>query len=119
MTGAPVCRADHVGSLLRPRALKDAYRAHAAGRLDAAGFEGALDAAVREVIGRQEAAGLGAVTDGELRRRSWFAGFVDAVEGLVHRDTSLRLHRGRRGEPLGARSPHGRTDPPRRRHRHP
>ena len=29
------------------------------------------------------------VTDGELRRRSWFAGFVDAVEGLVHRDTSF------------------------------
>ena len=107
MTGAPVCRADHVGSLLRPRALKDAYRAHAAGRLDAAGFEGALDTAVREVIGRQEAAGLGAVTDGELRRRSWFAGFVDAVEGLVHRDTTLRLHRGRRGEPLGPRAPHG------------
>lgn len=89
MTAAPVCRADHVGSLLRPRALKDAYRAHAAGRLDAAGFERALDAAVRETIGRQEAAGLGAVTDGELRRRSWFAGFVDAVEGLVHRDTSF------------------------------
>ncbi|MGH7265312.1 MAG: 5-methyltetrahydropteroyltriglutamate--homocysteine S-methyltransferase, partial [Candidatus Rokuibacteriota bacterium] len=87
MTTAPLCRADHVGSLLRPRALKDAYQARAAGRLDAAGFEGALDDAVREVIRRQEAAGLGAVTDGELRRRSWFAGFVDAVEGLVHRDT--------------------------------
>jgi 5-methyltetrahydropteroyltriglutamate--homocysteine methyltransferase len=84
---APPCRADHVGSLLRPRALKDAYRAHAAGRLDAAGFERALDAAVGEAIRRQEAAGLGVVTDGELRRRSWFAGFVDAVEGLVHRDT--------------------------------
>ncbi len=39
----------------------------------------------------QEDAGLGAVTDGEFRRRSWFAGFVDAVDGLVHKDTAFKF----------------------------
>jgi 5-methyltetrahydropteroyltriglutamate--homocysteine methyltransferase len=34
---------------------------------------------------------LGAVTDGEFRRRSWFAGFVDAVEGLTHKDTAFNF----------------------------
>jgi 5-methyltetrahydropteroyltriglutamate--homocysteine methyltransferase len=89
VTGRPLCRADHVGSLLRPPALREAYRALAAGRSDAARFGEVLDAAIREAIRRQEAAGLGAVTDGEFRRRSWLAGFVDAVEGLTHRGTRL------------------------------
>ena len=39
----------------------------------------------------QEDAGLGAVTDGEFRRRSWFAGFVDAVDGLEHRETAFQF----------------------------
>jgi len=89
---APIfCRADHIGSLLRPRSLRDAHKAHAAGTLDAAGFEAALREAITAAIRMQEDAGLGVVTDGEFRRRSWFAGFVDAVEGLVHKDTEFRF----------------------------
>jgi 5-methyltetrahydropteroyltriglutamate--homocysteine methyltransferase len=87
----PLCRADHIGSLLRPPALKDAYKALTGGRLDAAGFARVLDDAIRDAIRRQEAVGLGAVTDGEFRRRSWFAGFVDAVGGLAHRDTHFKF----------------------------
>ena len=34
----------------------------------------------------QEEVGLQSITDGEFRRGSWFAGFVDAVEGLTTRD---------------------------------
>jgi 5-methyltetrahydropteroyltriglutamate--homocysteine methyltransferase len=86
-----ICRADHIGSLMRPRVLKDAYKAHAAGRIDAAAFNAALDGAVREAVKMQEAAGLDAVTDGEFRRRSWFAGFVDAVDGLTHKDTEFNF----------------------------
>jgi 5-methyltetrahydropteroyltriglutamate--homocysteine methyltransferase len=86
-----ICRADHIGSLMRPRVLKDAYKAHAAGRIDVAAFNAALDGAVREAVKMQEAAGLDAVTDGEFRRRSWFAGFVDAVDGLTHKDTEFNF----------------------------
>jgi 5-methyltetrahydropteroyltriglutamate--homocysteine methyltransferase len=76
---------------MRPKALRDAHKAHAAGRMSDADFVKAQDDAVRGAIKMQEAAGLGAVTDGEFRRRSWFAGFVDAVEGLTHKDTEFNF----------------------------
>jgi 5-methyltetrahydropteroyltriglutamate--homocysteine methyltransferase len=119
MTGATatarlVGRADHIGSLLRPQVLKNAYKRFSAGELDAARFAEALDGAIREAVRRQEAAGLGAVTDGEFRRRSWFAGFVDAVEGLVHRDTRFNFMEGE-VDSLSVLVPH--TDGPIRRTR--
>ncbi|MFI4987991.1 MAG: 5-methyltetrahydropteroyltriglutamate--homocysteine S-methyltransferase [Alphaproteobacteria bacterium] len=90
----PLCRANHIGSLLRPKPLRDAHKALGAGGLDAAGFEHALQAAISTAILRQEEAGLSVVTDGEFRRRSWFAGFVDAVDGLEHRDTHFNFVEG-------------------------
>jgi 5-methyltetrahydropteroyltriglutamate--homocysteine methyltransferase len=93
-TTAPICRADHIGSLLRPEALRRAYRDHAAGKLDDTEFKQAQDQAISDVIAMQENAGMGAVTDGEFRRRSWFAGFVDAVDGLVHKDTYFKFVEG-------------------------
>ena len=61
-------RADVVGSLLRPEALKAARADWEAGRLDAAAFKRIEDQAVDDAIRRQEAAGLDVITDGELRR---------------------------------------------------
>ena len=89
--GHPICHADHIGSLLRPASLKDAFRKLARDEIDAEQFRDTQDAAIRAVVSMQEAAGLGAVTDGEFRRRSWFAGFVDAVEGLTHKDTEFKF----------------------------
>src|SRR3990172_2503662 len=91
MWAGPPCRADHIGSLLRPKALRDAYKAAAAGRIAAAEFDAVLDDSIRAAIRMQEDAGLGGVTDGEFRRRWWFAGFVDAVDGLEHRDTAFQF----------------------------
>ena len=91
MSTCPLCRADHIGSLMRPKALRDAHKAHAAGRMADADFAHAQDEAVGAAVAMQEAAGIGAVTDGEFRRRSWFAGFVDAVEGLTHKDTEFNF----------------------------
>lgn len=91
MPSRPACRADHIGSLLRPARLRAAYRDLTANRLDQAGFDAVLDDSIRAAIRMQEDAGLGVVTDGEFRRRSWFAGFVDAVEGLEHRDTEFQF----------------------------
>jgi 5-methyltetrahydropteroyltriglutamate--homocysteine methyltransferase len=91
MTGIPLCRADHIGSLMRPKALRDAHKAHAAGRMSDADFARAQDDAVRAAVAMQQAAGLGVMTDGEFRRRSWFAGFVDSVDGLTHQDTSFKF----------------------------
>lgn len=88
------CRADHVGSLLRPRMLRDGYRALQRGEIDEKAFRAIQDQAVREAVEMQEKVGLDALTDGEFRRRSWFAGFVDAVEGLTHKDTLFRFVEG-------------------------
>jgi methionine synthase II (cobalamin-independent) len=64
-------RADVVGSLLRPDYLKDARRGARAGSVSDTELRAAEDRAVREAIALQEAAGIEAITDGELRRHSW------------------------------------------------
>lgn len=70
-------RVDHVGSLLRPESLKQAFLDFAGGRLDAAGLATAQDAAIRDVVERQQAAGLPVVSDGEYRRLNWQVSFSE------------------------------------------
>jgi 5-methyltetrahydropteroyltriglutamate--homocysteine methyltransferase len=82
-------RVEHVGSFVRPERLLQAARAHKAGKLDAAGLAAVQDDCIREIVAFQEAIGLPGVTDGEFRRRSWSAGFIDAVEGFGLRDGTL------------------------------
>jgi len=79
----PPNRADHVGSLLRPDALRRAHGDRRAGRIDAAALTASVEHEIRQAVRRQEDAGLQVVTDGEFRRGSWFLGFVDALEGIA------------------------------------
>jgi len=72
-------RVDHVGSLLRPESLKQAFRDHALGALDAAALREAQDRAIREVVAKQEAIGLPVVTDGEFRRLNWQVSFSEVA----------------------------------------
>jgi methionine synthase II (cobalamin-independent) len=85
-------RAEVVGSLLRPPALRSAVEAfyapgHSAvleeerGR-DRAALTELEDAAVREAVERQIDCGLDVVTDGEFRRWMFLNSFYDAVEGF-------------------------------------
>src|SRR5712691_5115579 len=69
-------RADHVGSLLRPVALREARAQHAAGTLSAEAFRQIEDRYIREAIDMQEEIGLQAVTDGEYRRAFWHYDFL-------------------------------------------
>ena len=85
----PPFHAEHIGSFVRPPRLIEAARAHKAGRLDEAGFRAVQDDCIREIVAFQESIGLPSVTDGEFRRRSWSAGFIDAVEGFGLRDGTL------------------------------
>ena len=78
----PPFRADHIGSLLRPPALRQAYRAFNDRALDEAGFVAAQDSAIRDAIALQAEAGLSVVTDGEFRRASYWSRFVERTEGL-------------------------------------
>ena len=90
----PPYRADHVGSLLRSQAVRDARRQHLQeGTLSAEGLREIEDAAIRESIRMQEESGLKAVTDGEARRSFWHYDFMGMLTGLdlVERDEGVQF----------------------------
>jgi 5-methyltetrahydropteroyltriglutamate--homocysteine methyltransferase len=80
------CRAEVVGSLLRPEYLKEARAAFEAGDLPAEEFARVEDRAVDHAVALQEGVGLDVVTDGEMRRFTFFDQLVTAVEGLSEVD---------------------------------
>src|SRR5437870_9497154 len=111
----PPFRVEHIGSFLRPQRLLEAARAHKAKRLDEKEFRNIQDESIREIVAFQESLGLLSVTDGEFRRRSWSAGFIDAVDGFGLRDGTLTFRN--ESSIIGvAASPYARA-PLRRKHR--
>lgn len=84
-------RADHVGSLLRPAALKNAFRARARNEIDQAQFAQIQDQAIRDVVRLQEQAGMPVVNDGEYRRGSYWSRFVELTHGLTIKEASFRF----------------------------
>ena len=78
----PPFRADHVGSLLRPAALKEAREKRARGEITAQELTAIEDREIVNVIKKQEEAGLRAVTDGEFRRSWWHLDFLWGLDGV-------------------------------------
>ena len=78
----PPFRADHVGSILRTAAIKEARLQKAAGKIDAAQLKAVEDAEIRKIIARQEEVGLQSVTDGEFRRAWWHYDFLSQLDGV-------------------------------------
>jgi 5-methyltetrahydropteroyltriglutamate--homocysteine methyltransferase len=108
-------RAEHVGSLLRPRRLLDALSASSSFSADEARptdasleFAGAdhealrevEDECIREAVARQEAAGLDCVTDGEFRRVFFMGSFDQAVRGFAPNPDEKVVFRNDEGESL-------------------
>jgi 5-methyltetrahydropteroyltriglutamate--homocysteine methyltransferase len=91
---APPFRADHVGSLLRPKHLLQAREDHAAGAIDPAELRAIEDEAIREVVKMQENVGLQSATDGELRRASWHMDFIYQLDGITKEpgETHVRFY---------------------------
>ena len=75
-------RYDIVGSFLRPDYLKDARTEYAEGTLSADQLREVEDKAIKELVEKEKAAGLKAVTDGELRRRYWHLDFLASLVGV-------------------------------------
>ena len=73
-------RVDHIGSLLRPSTLIEAFQQRADDRISHATLAAAQDLAIRDVIARQEACGMPIFSDGEYRRLNWQVSFSE-VEG--------------------------------------
>src|SRR3974390_983850 len=78
----PPFRAEHVGSLLRPAALKEARERRAKGEIGAADLTAVEDREINDVIKKQEAAGLQSITDGEFRRSWWHLDFLWGLDGV-------------------------------------
>src|SRR6516162_11744641 len=79
---SPPFRAEVVGSLLRPRELKDIAVAVQKGTASPSQYEEVLEREIARVIAKQEEIGLKAVTDGEFARTSWFGFFFERMEGF-------------------------------------
>ncbi len=78
----PPFRADHVGSLLRPAALKEARERHAKGAMSPADLEAVEDREIARIIRKQEEVGLQSISDGEFRRSWWHLDFLWGLDGV-------------------------------------
>jgi 5-methyltetrahydropteroyltriglutamate--homocysteine methyltransferase len=83
----PFFRADHIGSLLRPKKLREAFRAKSGIAL-----KEIQDEAIRDVVRLQRDCGLQVVTDGEFRRISYWEKFVRLTNGLEVKDAVFTFH---------------------------
>ncbi len=88
----PPFRADHVGSLLRPRKLMEARAQNARGELPPDQLRAVEDESIREVVAMQEEVGLQSATDGEFRRTSWHMDFIYQLGGISQTDEKLKVH---------------------------
>jgi methionine synthase II (cobalamin-independent) len=78
----PPFRADHVGSLLRPAAVKEARARRAEGAISAAELEAVENREIERLVKKQEEIGLQLATDGELRRSWWHFDFYAGLNGV-------------------------------------
>jgi 5-methyltetrahydropteroyltriglutamate--homocysteine methyltransferase len=79
---APPFRADHVGSLLRPKEIHVARERAARGDIDAAELRRIEDAAIADMIPKLEATGIQSITDGEFRRAWFHLDFLEQLDGV-------------------------------------
>ena len=86
----PPFRADHVGSLLRPKELVDAREKKKQGEISADALRQAEDKAIRDVVKLQEDVGLKVATDGEFRRTFWHVDFLVSFANVVMVPPSIK-----------------------------
>lgn len=101
----PPFRADQVGSLLRPAALKDARARRGRGEITAADLTAEEDAAIERIIAHQAEIGLRSATDGEFRRAMWHFDFLERLEGVesFRSDHGIAFKGGIETQPKGLR----------------
>jgi 5-methyltetrahydropteroyltriglutamate--homocysteine methyltransferase len=86
----PPFRAEHIGSLLRPRELKEAFSRRA--EIGEAKYREILERCILDAIRMQEDAGLQSISDGEFRRVAWSMGLVSALEGFEYKQSLFEFH---------------------------
>lgn len=87
-------RYDIVGSFLRPQGLKEARAKFAKGELSREELTKVEDQFITDLIQKEKAVGLHAVTDGEFRRSWWHLDFLWGLKGVAKYDykESYKFH---------------------------
>jgi 5-methyltetrahydropteroyltriglutamate--homocysteine methyltransferase len=85
-------RAEHIGSLLRPKNLTRAFGQFSSGEISEEEFHSIQDSAIGDVVELQKSIGLKFVTDGEFRRASYWAHWIDAIDGLGVAPALFKFH---------------------------
>ncbi len=83
INGKPPFRADHVGSLLRTDAIKDAREKRRTGEINAEELREVENREIEKAIELQENLGLEAITDGEYRRAFFHVDFLENLKGVA------------------------------------
>lgn len=78
----PPFRADHVGSLLRPKSLLEKRHNWKLGTVTAEELRAAENEAIAETVKKVESLGMKAITDGEFRRDYFHLDFLKELEGV-------------------------------------
>lgn len=73
--------ADHVGSILRTKAIKDAREKFQAGEITAQELREIENTEIKYIVEKQKEVGLKSITDGEFRRAWWHFDFLENLDG--------------------------------------
>jgi 5-methyltetrahydropteroyltriglutamate--homocysteine methyltransferase len=98
---SPPFRAEHIGSLLRPKSLLEQRRCFARGEIDQAALTAAEDRAIEDAVRLQERVGLQLATDGEFRRASYHSYFYGQL-GDISFDAPVGSVSGRGAQPMSS-----------------
>src|SRR5215831_17164619 len=90
----PPFRADHVGSILRSAAIKEARAKREEGKLAADELRRIEDRQIENIVKKQEDVGLKLATDGEYRRSWWHFDFYRGLKGVepITTVTGIQFH---------------------------
>ena len=87
----PPFRADHVGSLLRPKEILAARDKVAKNQMGKDELRKLEDKHIKDAVAIQEGVGLKAITDGEYRRYMWHLDFLEQIEGVEMREGTTTM----------------------------
>lgn len=97
---------DHVGSLLRPKRVKDAREDYQSGIITHEELTQIEDEEIKRVVNKQKEIGLKAITDGEFRRGWWHLDFMWELNGVeqYQKDHGYQFAGGIESKPLDVRT---------------
>ncbi|HYM19260.1 MAG TPA: 5-methyltetrahydropteroyltriglutamate--homocysteine S-methyltransferase [Micropepsaceae bacterium] len=100
----PPFRADHVGSILRTAAVKQARTKREKGEIGQDELKAIEDREIEKIVKKQKSIGLKLATDGEFRRSWWHYDFYGKLHGveLCDADTGIQFQ----GVQTKAQAPH-------------